>query len=47
MTADYCDPQPVKLVANLDIGPSWAKLEELPNKASLDVIKETLSEVLV
>ena len=47
MIEDYTDPQPVKLVANLDIGPSWKTLKELPNNCSLDVIKETLSEVMV
>jgi len=47
MTADYMPNQAVKLKSNVDIGPTWASQSELPNKASLEKIKQTLSEVML
>jgi len=41
----YAPYQTLKLRANLDIGPSWADLHELPNNASCDEIKEALSNL--
>ena len=47
MTSDYMEDQPVKLKANLDIGPTWAVQEELSNNCDLDEIKKVLSKVMV
>ena len=43
MVVDFLHNQEVKLQANLDIGRVYNKCTELPNNASLDVIKQQLS----
>lgn len=40
LVEDYMKNQPIKLKANLDIGPNWAIHHELPNGCSLEFIKE-------
>ena len=44
---DYVPNQTLKLKANMDIGTSWSDLVELPNNASLEEIKQVLSELVV
>lgn len=44
MIEDYMEEQPVKLVANLDIGSNWGNCIELPNSCDLEIIQETLSK---
>jgi len=44
---DYVPNQTLKLVANMDIGNSWADLQELPNNCEVGVIKQALSELAV
>jgi len=45
MIKDYKEDQLVKNKANLDIGYSWDKQEELPNNASEEEIKDILKEL--
>ncbi len=47
MIEDFMEDQPIKLVANLDIGTSWADLQELPNNCDTSVIQKTLSKLMV
>ena len=44
---DYVPNQILKLKANLDIGPDWKDLHELPNDCPIEVIQQTLSEFMV
>ena len=46
LTKDFIVDQTIKNEANLEIGTSWASLKELPNNAPLELIKETLKEIV-
>jgi len=45
MTKDFMPDQIVHNAANLDIGPNWANLVELPNDASLAHITQALKDI--
>ena len=40
LVEDYMEDQPIKLQANLDIGPNWSVHHELPNGATLEQIRD-------
>lgn len=47
MCEDFMADQPVKLVANLDVGTAWNDLKELPNDCSMEIIEENLDALRV
>lgn len=47
MTEDFVPNQKIPLVANMDVGTTWADLKELPNNASMSEIKEVLSNFMI
>ena len=46
LTKDFIVDQTIKNECELELGVNWASLKGLPNNAPLELIKETLKEIV-